>query len=321
MHASHACQYSLDDRHIEIVRTMVGSKYGIVPDNTCKTSEEALVAKCLNLVFVHDPSLLSEYAQCKRTAPETTSACIVVPAALVATDTRLRECLKGMKHLCTLKEKLPRPYAIYYDRQYIPGDREQLNALDAHVKQRRQKRKYCVLYPFKINGQRSITLLDSGADENYLTERKARELGLDLVRSDKPKQIAVPGGHKATCNLQVCARLSINDWQESMTLHVIRELPGDIDMLLGMRFLAHPRVQAKWDFYAREFYFGQRDQCGASLHVLTSVDELLRAPHDHLDMKEEPTLLTATQVRRNCQEKTEAVHMPCSRARQRLNRL
>ena len=298
MHA-HVLDYQLSEKQEKSVHALLETQFGIQCQHSCNKAEDLIATQACNLVFIQDQTMLDEYLRCKDKSPMDTSACIVVPSQLVATENKLRKLLTQMEHLTSVSKGLPRLYAIYYDRPYEPGDKVKLAAIKSHVKRQRQKGKYCVMYPFKVNNQRTISMLDSGADDCYITERKARALGLDLIKNEHPQVMSVPGGLETTSNMQVHVELSIKDWKEKFHINVIRDLPGDVDMLLGMRFLTHKRVQAKWDFYSHEFYFGVRDSLGTSPHVLTHEDELYRATSSTQAQAEaEPVLLSACQLRR-----------------------
>lgn len=281
------------------MRKHLEKRFGIVVDHLCNNSQQDLISGKCTMLLVEDAALLHEYKECKRAAPEKTSACVVVPANLVAQDTQLRMQLKGMEHLCSLVKGLPCQYNVYYDRPCLYMSKGNLAELNAHITSRKKSGKYCVLYPTQVNGTPCTSLMDSGADDMYISEKKARELGLDLIRSENPQKVSMPGGCSAKCNLQVRVLLGLKGWQQEFTLQVIKALPGNIDLLLGMRFLTDDTVQAKWDFYTRELFFGKRDVKGNSPYALTKDDEIVRdCPDVPEDTDASPLFLSAMQLKR-----------------------
>ena len=109
----------------------------------------------------------------------------------------------------------------------------------------------------------------------------------------------LPGGCKTQYKLEVQLPVAIKGWKHTFTCRVIKELLGSIDVLLGMPFLMHEKVQANWDLYERIFTFGARSADGQSPHQLTREDELLRARPKGTSQRVNGLLMTAQQTRRS----------------------
>ena len=216
--------------------------------------------------------------------------------AALAADSELRKQLQGVEELFPTTA-LPKGSRLFYDRPATVV--RSTHALEKRIASVAQQGNCCVLYPISVDGQRCVTLFDSGADRLFITERKARALGLDLIRSDQSDSVDLPGGCKTQCKLEVQLPVAIKGWKHTFTCRVIEELPGSIDVLLGMPFLMHEKVQANWDLYERIFAFGARGADGQSPHQLTREDELLRAPLKGTSQRVNGLLMTAQQTRRS----------------------
>lgn len=58
-------------------------------------------------------------------------------------------------------------------------------------------------YPMRVNGQQCVTLVHTGADGLFITEKRARALLLDLLRAEHATLVELQGGCTTRCRLQV----------------------------------------------------------------------------------------------------------------------
>ena len=110
--------------------------------------------------------------------------------------------------------------------------------LNAISEEKKVQSKGLMYVAVKINGREILAMLDTGATNNFLAERVANVLGLDLTASSSRLKAvnsgALPVKGVATNTLQ------IGDWQGVCNLMVVPL--DDFDLILGMEFFSVARA-------------------------------------------------------------------------------
>jgi len=116
-----------------------------------------------------------------------------------------------------------------------------------------------------INGHKVRLLVDTGATTEYIDEKFAREIGVD-VTTCSPRSVRLGNNTISVIDKKVNTTLRCgNDFSAAVSFYVMRQLPVGIDALIGMRFLnmhniwLHPKTK-------RMLIFGQNQK---QMHVAT----------------------------------------------------
>ncbi len=106
-----------------------------------------------------------------------------------------------------------------------------------------------ILFDCKVGAceARGGALLDSGAEQNFISAKLVHEHGLDTRLVDTPFSVELADGRVAECNRVVTCMLRLDGWtQPAVPLHVV-PLGSSYDVILGMPWLArfNPQIDLK----------------------------------------------------------------------------
>ena len=226
-----------------------------------------------NKIFV----MINHYLECKAKAPQTTSACIVVPRWVGGSP--WRKLLKGMRLLheyapntplyfeCVQDKSLvprigePYPVQIWYDPPMSPNSEANLPGVlvepwapqDDGPRVRKKKtlsaigtgQDYAYKYAATLNGTPIEVYLDScSLGANWITKGVAQSC-LAEFRAIKPTVVSLANDKEVLCT-QVCMpRLHMQMHVSSPVCHVIDQLPGGVGLILGTPWLEEFQVDLK----------------------------------------------------------------------------
>lgn len=246
-------------------------------------------------VWLHAPFacievFLKHYLQCKAKAPQTTSACIVVPAW----QGKFRQLLGGMQLLKTYDKGSmlysaevggsncvalgPAPWAveIYYD---APAPAIQVNSMSSAASA------LLFTFPGHVAGFPAGVLVDSGATHSFCDHAFAEQHGLNIQPC---KGSAMTVNDSIPIQGYVRERVQIQSLAEDLKLYVIDPPDKKVHAVLGQSwFLEHQAVIS----FGEKCVFYRKGVCEAKLKCVPSGTEPAVSPPSM-----QPDLLSRMQV-------------------------
>ncbi|MGL5899968.1 MAG: reverse transcriptase domain-containing protein, partial [Lactobacillaceae bacterium] len=95
-----------------------------------------------------------------------------------------------------------------------------------------------------IENEKFKALIDTGSDENYLSEKIADKLNLKQIET-RPLNIVFGSGYRKSVNKKIEVELKINNEKYYIEMYVLKELP--VDVILGANFLLANSCQIDYE--------------------------------------------------------------------------
>ena len=214
---------------------------------------DASVAGCCSIVSVSQSDdvsrVLAHYRRCKQQVPYGTSAYFGLPSNALPTP-----LTKGMQQLCTIQQRCEGGLSdtvLFYDPPAFPAGLYTATALPSAVQDLRvpatSDSDLTFVFSAALAGAPCTVLGDTGAKYSFVSKAFAHRHKLAINRSKVP--IILADGSQSVTAGHVQARLSLQSYTETVTLHVIDMTPG-FDVILGDDW--HKREGAVIDFGSHE---------------------------------------------------------------------
>ena len=198
----------------------------------------------LNAPFAEMPAYLDHYLSCKAKEPHHTSACIVVPKGAG----HWKKALSGMEllheygkgecmlvahgHSAAFVSQVACGIAIqvYYDP---PLAKVAVNALGS--------KRLTQQFDCAVAGVPGSALMDSGAEDQFISEGFARRVGIQVVQPEQASRVVLPDGSEVPVLGRARIKVSIQKFSGAVHCWVVK-LDEGFSLILGEPWLHHHRA-------------------------------------------------------------------------------
>jgi hypothetical protein len=240
----------------------------------------ALHSHCslLDLPATHFHAYIQHYLRCKRLAPHSTSACIIVPAT--------KGPWSQYRSAFTVLQEFPKGTSIYIDprtQQSIPAVQRMIALYDPPVPLLElhafadDTQQLHMTFPCCLAGQRTHVMVDTGASHSFMDQEFAIKYGFHV----DPDKGSVQCGGRATAAITGSATVLLHIWPgyRQRVKFYITNLPKDHPLILGNTWLIASQAILNHATRTMQVTKGGSNYEFRCPEVISSIDGGTRPPH------------------------------------------